>query len=200
MLCHSAYYWRDEFLTDFRLAHADSSVNFANVDAQVYKVDLEQVGEGDYAPKPFKVNVKDRQELNRLMLTGTRESQIKNVTARTMAIIGNMYPIADNEVKTYIHRIVSNMLPEQLQDCMERDYAYSAKIKKKIADLAAGMPSRHLSTHWMWAESALWTISACRRTSPRQQTPRTFPRVSIAGRERSGILVTAQVGPIRLAG
>ena len=127
---------RDQLLTDFRLAHADSSVNFANVDAQVYKVDLEKVGEGDYAPKPFKVNVKDRQELNRLMLTGTRESQVKNVAARMMALIGNMYPIADSEVMAYIHRIVSDMLPEQLQDSMERDYAYAAKIKTKISDLA----------------------------------------------------------------
>jgi type III restriction enzyme len=127
---------RDQLLTDFRLAHADSSVDFANVDAQVYKVDLEKVGEGDYAPKPFKVNVKDRQELNRLMLTGTRESQVKNVTARMMALIGNMYPIADSEVNAYIHRIVSDMLVEQLQDCMERDYAYAAKIKTKISDLA----------------------------------------------------------------
>ncbi|MHB1603260.1 MAG: hypothetical protein ACYCTJ_06475, partial [Acidithiobacillus ferrooxidans] len=93
-------------------------------------------GEGDYAPKPFKVNVKDRQELNRLMLTGTRESQVKNVAARMMALIGNMYPIADSEVMAYIHRIVSDMLPEQLQDSMERDYAYAAKIKTKISDLA----------------------------------------------------------------
>jgi type III restriction enzyme len=127
---------RDQLLTDFRLSHADSSVNFDNVDAQVYKVDLEKVGEGDYAPKPFKVNVKDRQELNRLMLTGTHGSQVKNVADRMMALIGNMYPIADSEVKAYIHRIVSDMLPEQLQDCMERDYAYAAKIKKKISDLA----------------------------------------------------------------
>ena len=127
---------RDELLADFRLAHADSSVNFDNVDAQVYKVDLEKVGEGDYAPKPFKVNVKDRQELNRLMLTGTHGIQEKNVADRMMALIGNMYPIADSEVKAYIHRIVSDMLPEQLQDCMERDYAYAAKIKKKISDLA----------------------------------------------------------------
>lgn len=127
---------RDQLLTDFRLSHADSSVNFDNVDAQVYKVDLEKVGEGDYAPKPFKVNVKDRQELNRLMLTGTHGSQVKNVAARMMALIGNMYPIADSEVKAYIHRIISDMLPEQLQDCMERDYAYAAKIKKKISDLA----------------------------------------------------------------
>ena len=127
---------RDQLLTDFRLSHADSSVNFDNVDAQVYKVDLEKVGEGDYAPKPFKVNVRDRQELNRLMLTGTHAIQKKNVAERMMALIGNMYPIADSEVMAYIHRIISDMLPEQLQDCMERDYAYAAKIKKKISDLA----------------------------------------------------------------
>ena len=54
-------------------------------------MDLEKVGEGDYAPKLFKVNVKDWQELNRLMLTGTRGSQIKNVTDRMMALVGNIY-------------------------------------------------------------------------------------------------------------
>ena len=127
---------RDQLLSGFRLSHADSSVNFDNVDAQVYKVDLEKVGEGDYAPKPFKVNVKDRQELNRLMLAGTRESQVKNVTDRLMALIGNMYPIADSEVKAYIRRIASDMPPAQLQDGMERDRAYADRIRKKIMDLA----------------------------------------------------------------
>ena len=177
---------RDQLLTDFRLAHADSSVDFANVDAQVYKVDLEKVGEGDYAPKPFKVNVKDRQELNRLMLTGTRESQVKNVTDRMMALIGNMYPIADSEVKAYIHRIVSDMLPEQLQDCMERDYAYAAKIKTKISDLA----DRHAQKAFIDAldvgQISIMDHFRLPETITHRQTPQTFPRASIVGKGRSG--------------
>ncbi len=127
---------RDQLLVDFQLMHADSTVDFDNVDAQMYRVDLEKSGEDDYAPKPFKVNMKERQKLNSMMLAGTHETQITNVTDRMMALIGNMYPIADSEVKAYIRRVISALQPEQLHDCMERDHVYVAKIRQKISNLA----------------------------------------------------------------
>ena len=127
---------RDHLLGDFQLMHADSTVNFDNVDAQMYRVDLEKSGEDDYAPKPFKVNMKERQKLNSMMLVGTHETQITNVTDRMMALIGNMYPIADSELKAYIRRVIGALQPEQLHDCMERDHVYVAKIRQKISSLA----------------------------------------------------------------
>jgi type III restriction enzyme len=46
-----------------------------------------------------------------------------------------MYPITDQEVKKYVERVIESMSSEQIQDCLERDLAYVAKIKQKISAL-----------------------------------------------------------------
>lgn len=127
---------RDELLKDFMLSQADANVSFEDVEAEMYRVDLEQVGEQNYAPKPFKIDAAGRKRFNALILGGSRESQVRDVTARIAQLIGNMYPITDPEIKKYVQRIVEAMAPEQIQDCLERDIAYVRKIKQKISALA----------------------------------------------------------------
>lgn len=127
---------RDELLKDFKLSQADGNINFEDVAAEMYRVDLEQLGDKNYAPKPFKIDAAGRERFNNIILTGSRESQVRNVTARLAQLVGNLYPITDPEVKKYVHRIVETMTPEQIRDCLERDVAYVRKIKQKIKTLA----------------------------------------------------------------
>ncbi len=47
-----------------------------------------------------------------------------------------MYPIADQEVKGFVRRILEAMTAEHLHDCIEREYSYRDKIKAKIETLA----------------------------------------------------------------
>lgn len=127
---------RDLLLKDFRLANLDATIAFEDVSNDMVRVDLEEIGKEDYAPKPFKINQKDRQRFNKIILSGSRESQVLNLTARLFDLIGNLYPIDDADVKKYLTRIVEDMDSEQIADCLERDVAYVSKIKKKIAMLA----------------------------------------------------------------
>jgi len=127
---------RDELLKDFKLSQADGNISFEDVAAEMYRVDLEQLGDHNYAPKPFKIDAAGRARFNSIILTGSRESQVMNVTARLAQLIGNLYPITDPEVKKYVERIVETMSPEQIRDCLERDVAYVRKIKQKITTLA----------------------------------------------------------------
>lgn len=127
---------REELLKSFQLAQADATISFEDVDAEMYRVDLERIGEDDYAPRPFKVQVRERSLLNDYILAGSHESQINNLTSHLSGLIGKMYPLTDQELKEYIGRIVASMTPEQIQDCLERDVAYIRKIKQKIATLA----------------------------------------------------------------
>jgi type III restriction enzyme len=53
-----------------------------------------------------------------------------------MQIIGNMYPIPDQEIKVYIGRILNSMNTEQLRDILVRKWSYTDKIKSKIRQLA----------------------------------------------------------------
>lgn len=127
---------RNELLKDFRLDSADSSISFEDVAGEMYRVDLEQQGEGDYAPKPFRIDAAGRQRFNELILTQTYESQVMAIVQRLADMIGDMWPLADEEVKAYVTRIVKALTPEQLRDCLERDVAYARKIKAKIQTLA----------------------------------------------------------------
>jgi type III restriction enzyme len=126
---------KDELLNDFKLSQADSFINFDDVSTDVYRVDLEKSGDENYTAKPFKLDEARRRRFNSIILGGSKESQIRDVSARLMQLIGNMYPITDGEVRAYIQRIVESMSGEQIRDCIERDLAYVRKIKEKIGIL-----------------------------------------------------------------
>lgn len=127
---------RDELLKEFRLASADSTISFEDVAGEMYRVDLEQYGDSDYSPKPFRIDAAGRHKFNELILTQTYESQVQAIVQRLADMIGDMWPLADEELKSYVTRIVKALTPEQLRDCLERDVAYARKIKAKIAVLA----------------------------------------------------------------
>ncbi len=127
---------RDYLLEEFKLSQADSVINFEDVETEMYRVDLEEIGDENYKATPFKVNAKGREKFNALILNGDKASQIMNVTARLVQLIGNMYPIDDGEVKKYIGRIVEAFSEDQIRDCLERDVSYIRKIKQKITTLA----------------------------------------------------------------
>ena len=127
---------RDYLLKAFKLSQADSTINFEDVETEMYRVDLEEIGDENYKATPFKVNAKGREKFNALILNGDKASQIMNVTARLVQLIGNMYPIDDSEVKKYIGRIVESFSEDQIRDCLERDVSYIRKIKQKITTLA----------------------------------------------------------------
>jgi len=127
---------RDLLLKAFKLSQADSVINFEDVETEMYRVDLEEIGDENYKATPFKINPTAREKFNALILKGDKASQVMNVTARLVQLIGNMYPIDDREVKKYIGRIVEAFSEDQIRDCLERDVSYVRKIKQKITTLA----------------------------------------------------------------
>ncbi len=127
---------KEELLKDFRLSQGDATISFDDVETEVYRVDLEQLGNENYTPKAFKLAVNERARFTAYLLSLPQESQIANLVTRLTDLIGNMYPITDPEVKEYVRRIVGGMSADQVRDCIERDVAYVRKIKQKISTLA----------------------------------------------------------------
>lgn len=127
---------REELLKEFRLSQADASISFEDVETEVYRVDLEQLGDENYAPRAFKLAARERVKFTEYLLALSHESQVLNLVSRLADLVGNMYPITDPEVKEYIRRVVTGMNAEQIRDCIERDVAYVRKIKQKITTLA----------------------------------------------------------------
>ena len=125
---------REELLKEFRLSQGDSAISFEDVETEVYRVDLEQLGDENYAPRAFKLAARERAQFSAYLLSLSRDSQVMNLVSRLAELVGNLYPITDPEVKEYIRRVVSGMNTEQIRDCIERDVAYVRKDQTKDHD------------------------------------------------------------------
>ena len=130
---HKVLLNQEELLTGFRLGNADSNIAFDQLSADLYKVDIEELNKDEYVPRWTKIEdstVKD--PIIDYILAKPKENQIKDIAHQLVQVVGNLYPIADQEVRSYIERIINQLNAEQLQDILIRKWSYSEKIKEKI--------------------------------------------------------------------
>jgi type III restriction enzyme len=128
---------QEALLEGFRLSTKDADVNFESIKSDLYKVDLEETRKGEYSPKFIQIDdsvVKD--PLVDYILAKPKDDQVKDIATVMVKLVGDMYPIADQEIRKYVERVIGDMNPEQLQDFLVRKYSYSDKLKKKIRQLA----------------------------------------------------------------
>ncbi len=145
---------KEELLKGFRLGQADSRIDFQTIRDDAYQIDLEEVGDHDYRPSFWKLGSTTRERLVEYLVALPPESRKQQVARRLCDLIGNMYPIADQEVKKYVRRIFEDMSSEQINDCLEREYSYRDKIKAKIRELAADY-AETLFYQWLDADKIL---------------------------------------------
>ncbi|MGV3685102.1 MAG: DEAD/DEAH box helicase [Daejeonella sp.] len=128
---------QEALLEGFRLSSKDADINFESIKSDLYKVDLEEVRTGEYSPKFIQIDdAAVKEPLVDYILAKPQQEQIKDIANVMVTLIGNMYPIADQEIRKYVERVIADMNPEQLQDFLVRKYSYSDKLKKKIKQLA----------------------------------------------------------------
>lgn len=129
---------RESLLKDFKLSTEDIKIDFEKISAELYKVDLEQITNEDYRPSFTKIeenSIKD--DVIKYIFSQPKDKQIKDITHQIVNIIGNMYPIADQEIKKYISRVLDAMEDEQLRDVIARKESYKKIFKHKIGQLAS---------------------------------------------------------------
>ncbi len=63
------------------------------------------------------------------------DTKIQQIKGRICDRIGSMYPIADEEIRKYVERVLDNMPKDLLRDCLEREFVYGQRIKEKIREL-----------------------------------------------------------------
>jgi type III restriction enzyme len=129
---------KENLLPNFVLANLDATINFTAIESDVYKVDAEEIGNGESAPSFTIVKKAEKEKLNAIIKSQPTSGQITSIVGRLFGLIGKntFYPIEDNDVKHYLKRIVEAMSADQRADCLERDYAYIKLIKDKIQSLA----------------------------------------------------------------
>jgi type III restriction enzyme len=124
---------QDSLLSGFKLSNEDSKIDFEQITSDLYKVDIEETKKDQYAARFTKIEdqvVKD--PVVEYILAKPKEGQIKDIAHQIVQLVGDMYPIADQEIRLYAERILNSLNPEQLQDILVRKWSYSDKIKAKI--------------------------------------------------------------------
>lgn len=127
---------KESLLKNFKLSNEDIKIDFDQINSDIYKVDLAETVKDNYTPKWVKI---ERNEINEplveYIMAKPKAGQIADITHQLMQLIGNMYPIPDQEIKTYVSRILNGMNSEQLRDVLTRKLSYNLKIKDKIREL-----------------------------------------------------------------
>ncbi|AUD05846.1 DEAD/DEAH box helicase [Spirosoma pollinicola] len=128
---------QEVLLNGFRLADEDIKIDWNTVETDLYKIDIERTQGNQYRPVFLQLdNIQIKEAFVEYILTKPKAGQIKDLAHRMLQLIGNMYPIPDQQIKLYLERILSSFDAERLKDLLAREYTYRDKIKKKIRALA----------------------------------------------------------------
>ncbi|KVV13417.1 DEAD/DEAH box helicase [Flavobacterium sp. TAB 87] len=124
---------RDQLLSTFKLSSKNIEIDFNSVTADVVKVDYDEKRKDTIISK---FSIQAKKMLTDTILAKPKEKQVKDITSIMVGKIGNMTPIAEQEIKKYIERIFSEFSTEEIIDAVNNEYNYLYKIKAKIIELA----------------------------------------------------------------
>jgi type III restriction enzyme len=128
---------QEALLGGFKLAEEDIKIEWDTVESDLYKIDLERTQGTEYRPVFLQINnIQMKDIFVDYILAKPKAGQVKDMVHRMMQLIGNMYPIPDEQIRQYLERIVSSFDAERMKDFVNREYSYRDKIKKKIRALA----------------------------------------------------------------
>ena len=127
---------RVNLLKNFKLSNKDIDIPFKSISSDLYKIDTEKTNDGGFKMVSLKIDNMLREPITEYILAKPKESQIKDIAHQVIMQIDKMPPIADNEIKKYVNRILEEMSAEELQDFLQHKFTYTDLIKKKINELA----------------------------------------------------------------
>jgi type III restriction enzyme len=124
---------QESLLRNFKLSNEDSKIDFDQIESDLYKVDIEQMRNDEYAPRFTKIeDVQFKDPIIDYILAKPKDNQVKDIAHQLVQIVGDMYPIPDQEIRIYVERIIQQLNAEQLRDILVRKWSYSDRIKTKI--------------------------------------------------------------------
>lgn len=128
---------RSVLLSGFRLSDKATDIRFEGLSSDLYKIDVEEIGTGNYKMSTFKIEDSGvHDSIIEYILSKPRASQLRDITHQVIQQIGKLYPIPDADIKAYVRRILEHMNAEQLRDFLQRRHTYTDKIRQRITQLA----------------------------------------------------------------
>jgi type III restriction enzyme len=124
-------------LKDFKLSAQNLEIDWESIESELYMVDLEGSTGGQTNPAFKKILQSEvREPVMEYILAKPPEARLNDVADQVLARIGDMWPIADQEIKKYVMRLLEDFTAEQLHDVLIRPVAYTGRIRKKVQSLA----------------------------------------------------------------
>lgn len=121
-------------LSEFELAKKDIEINFDAIDTQIAKVDLQAVGDNDSTARFTALDKVQKERIKEAIRRQSSEGQINSLVSRLLELLGknSFWPIADQDIKAYLKRIIEGFSSEQINDCLDDEWRYAKKIKDKL--------------------------------------------------------------------
>lgn len=127
---------RNDLLAEFNLSKESVNIDFDQISQDIYQVDIEE-NDGDTTAKYGKIdNSILGQKFIDAILASSNESQIRDITAQIMKKIGDMYPITDPQIKSYVGRIIEELTESQRRDILKNSPQYTKRIRENIDRLS----------------------------------------------------------------
>lgn len=124
-------------MKDFKLSAQSLDIDWESIETELYSVDLEATTGGQVSPAFKKILQSEvRDPIVDFITAKPREAQVNDVADQILSRIGDMWPIADQEIKRYVARLLEDFTVEQLRDVLARPLAYTARIRSKVQSLS----------------------------------------------------------------
>ncbi|MCB0809420.1 MAG: DEAD/DEAH box helicase family protein [Flavobacteriales bacterium] len=155
---------QEPLLKDFRLSAQNTEIDWDSIESELYSVDIEKTTGGQINPAFKKILQSEvREPVMDYILAKPAEARLNDVADQILARIGNMWPIADQEIKKYVVRLLEPFTTEQLHDVLQRPLAYTGRIHKKVQALAEAAAEKNFKEmlqigkirtepHWRFSE------------------------------------------------
>lgn len=123
---------KEDLQKDFKLADKDIQINFDLAEGSIFEVYLSK---DDNLPKYKKVSQMQREYFKQYLKTTNDETRIRQSINLIFDKLRNDNALNENDLKSYIERIVNNLSDERKAKLLDEIDAYALKIRNKINEL-----------------------------------------------------------------
>ncbi len=138
---------REDLREGFSLKDKDTIIDFANVHAELARVDIEK--DGDVVPKAFKMQGAEGESMKKWFDAKSSESKRRICRDNIVKRISKINAVSDAEIKEYVDRVMANMTQDELTDLEQSPELYAKKIREKVESL---LTEHEMKTFRKWVE------------------------------------------------